>query len=154
MLGGIITPKDPAEAVIDAANPSLYPCSFISGIIKDPIAETVAGPEPEIAAKNIQLTVVTIANPPVIEPIKASDNLSNLFDMPALPINDPASIKNGIAISGKESKDAKAFCAINSIGVLEVSSIVIIVAIPKAIPIGILIVSKINNNANNSNTAN
>jgi competence protein ComGC len=74
--------------------------------------------------------------------------------MPALPINDPASIKNGIAISGKESKDAKAFCAINSIGVLEVSSIVIIVAIPKAIPIGILIVSKINNNANNSNTAN
>ena len=53
-------------AVIAAAKPASYLRSFIEGIIKEPIAETVAGPEPEIAAKNIQASTVTIARPPVI----------------------------------------------------------------------------------------
>ena len=51
MLGGIMTPIVPAAAVIAAAKPASYFLSFIEGIIKDPMAETVAGPEPEMAAR-------------------------------------------------------------------------------------------------------
>ena len=40
---------------------------YIEGTMKDPIAETVAGPEPEIAAKNMHAKTVTIAKPPVIK---------------------------------------------------------------------------------------
>ena len=62
----MMTPIVPAAAVIAAAKPASYLRSFIDGIIKEPIAETVAGPEPEIAAKNIHASTVTIARPPVI----------------------------------------------------------------------------------------
>ena len=51
ILSGISTPIEPAETVIATANPPLYLGSFIEGIINDPIAATVAGPESEIAAK-------------------------------------------------------------------------------------------------------
>ena len=82
MLGGIITPIAPETEVIAAENPGEYPFSFISGIIKEPIAETVAGPEPDIAAKNIHVTVVTIANPPIILPTSASAKFNNFLDTP------------------------------------------------------------------------
>jgi hypothetical protein len=39
--------------------------SFIAGIINVPIADVVAMAEPEMAAKNMHDTVVTIASPPV-----------------------------------------------------------------------------------------
>ncbi len=61
-----MTPIVPAAAVIAAAKPASYFLSFIEGIIKDPMAETVAGPEPEMAAKNIQARTVTIARPPTM----------------------------------------------------------------------------------------
>src|SRR5690625_315164 len=82
ILGGINTPMEPAEAAIAAAKPLLYFCSFIEGIINDPIAATVAGPDPEIAAKNILASTVTIANPPVIKPTKTDAKGSNLLDIP------------------------------------------------------------------------
>jgi hypothetical protein len=138
ILGGIMTPMVPAAAVIAVANPSLYCFSFIDGIIKEPIAETVAGPDPDIAAKNMQANIVTKANPPVIQPTKLSAKLTNLLDIPQLYIKLPAKIKKGIAKRGKLSKVAKAFCITPIIGRLEVSNIVIIVANPKPTPIGIL----------------
>src|SRR5699024_3949655 len=93
ILGGINTPIDPAEAVIAAANPGLYCRSYIDGIIKDPIAATVAGTELEIAAKNVLANTVTIAKPPVINPIKTVAKFNNLLDIPPDPINAPANIK-------------------------------------------------------------
>src|SRR5690625_593644 len=82
ILGGINTPIEPAEAVIAAANPGLYLFSFIEGIINEPIAATVAGPEPEIAAKNMLANTVTIANPPVIKPINTVAKFNNLLEIP------------------------------------------------------------------------
>jgi hypothetical protein len=38
----------------------------MEGIMKEPIAETVAGPDPEIAAKNMHARTVTIARPPTM----------------------------------------------------------------------------------------
>src|SRR5690606_25258333 len=109
ILGGMITPMDPAEAATAEAKPPSYLRATIAGIIKPPIAATVAGPDPEIAAKNIQATIVTMLNPPVIQPTNAEANASSLFDTPPLPIRIPASIKNGIASKGNESREVNAF---------------------------------------------
>jgi len=93
----MMTPIVPAAAEIAVANPASYPFSFMAGIIKEPIAETVAGPEPEIAAKNIQANTVTMAKPPVMKPTKLSARFTRRFDMPPCNIRAPAKIKNGIA---------------------------------------------------------
>ncbi|GEM79087.1 hypothetical protein VSU01S_13320 [Vibrio superstes NBRC 103154] len=59
ILGGIITPIIPAEAVRAEEKSFLYPCCVIEGIMFEPIAATVAGAEPEIAAKNIDAMTFT-----------------------------------------------------------------------------------------------
>ena|SRR5690625_2797940 len=82
----------------------------MAGIINEPIDATVAGPDPEIAEKNMQATTVTMANPPTTNPINASAKLSSLLEIPPLPISNPAKINKGIAISGKESNAVNAFC--------------------------------------------
>ncbi|MPN36647.1 hypothetical protein SDC9_184157 [bioreactor metagenome] len=80
--GGIITPIEPAAAVSAAAKSSSYIFAFMAGIMNDPIAETVAGPEPDIAAKNMQAVTVTIASPPMTAPTIASASETSLFDIP------------------------------------------------------------------------
>ncbi|MPN25185.1 hypothetical protein SDC9_172592 [bioreactor metagenome] len=106
--------------------------------MKEPIAETVAGPEPEIAAKNMQASTVTIARPPVMKPTRLSARLTRRREMPPLHISAPARMKKGIASSGKESSPVTDFCASISIGISEVSHIASPVASPRVIPIGML----------------
>ena len=67
------------------------------GIIIPPIATTVAGPEPEIAAKNIQAHTVTIASPPAFLPKRELKQSTRRREIPPLPINSPAKQKSGIA---------------------------------------------------------
>ena len=50
------------------------------------MAATVAGPEPEIAAKNIQATIVTNARPPYFRPRKASAMFRRRREMPPVAI--------------------------------------------------------------------
>src|SRR5699024_6676905 len=109
ILGGMMTPIDPAEAATADAKPPSYLRAIIAGIIKPPIAATVAGPDPEIAAKNIQATMLTMLNPPAIQPTKADANANSLLETPPFPIRIPASIKNGIASKGNESSEVNAF---------------------------------------------
>ena len=45
-LGGIITPRQPADVQTAVANGASYPSSFIAGIIRPPTAETVAAAAP------------------------------------------------------------------------------------------------------------
>ena len=71
--------------------------------MKDPTAEVVATAEPEMAAKNMQVMVVTMLRPPVIRPIKVSKKFRMRLAMPPPLIRLPASIKKGMAIRGKES---------------------------------------------------
>jgi len=43
----------------------------MEGIIMEPMAAVVAGPEPEMEEKSMEDRMVTIPNPPVLDPIKA-----------------------------------------------------------------------------------
>ena len=138
MLGGMMTPMVPAAAVIAAAKEASYFLSFIEGTMKDPIAETVAGPEPEIAAKKMHAKTVTIAKPPVIKPTKLSARLTSLREIPPLHIRDPANIKKGIARSGNESSPVTDFCASIIKGMSDVSHMAMPVASPKVMPMGML----------------
>lgn len=71
--------------------------------MNEPTAEVVAMAEPEIAAKNMQVIVVTMLRPPVIKPVKVSKKFRIRLAMPPPLIRLPASIKNGTAIRGNES---------------------------------------------------
>ena len=138
MLGGMMTPMVPDAAVIAAAKEASYFLSFMEGTINEPIADTVAGPEPEMAAKNIQAKTVTIAKPPVIKPTKLSAKFTSRREIPPLHIRDPARIKKGIARSGKESSPVTDFCASIIKGMSDVSHMAMPVASPRVMPMGIL----------------
>ena len=97
MLGGIITPSSAEEAIVAAAKFLSYLFFNISGIIIAPTAAAVAALEPEIAAKNAQVTTATIASPPEIWPNKLLHKFTRRLEIPPELIRLPASTKNGIA---------------------------------------------------------
>ncbi|MPM67669.1 hypothetical protein SDC9_114593 [bioreactor metagenome] len=74
----------------------------MAGIINAPMADVVATAEPDIAAKNIHATVVTIPSPPVIAPKQRLAKFKSLLATPPVLIKLPANMKNGIAIKGNE----------------------------------------------------
>lgn len=113
MDGGIMTPILPAHAINANVNRFEYPFSSIVGTTIEPTAATVAGPEPETAAKNIHTTTVQIASPPVILPKNALQTFKRRFETPPLPISSPARINRGIAIRGNESDAVTSVAAIN-----------------------------------------
>lgn len=115
----MITPIVPAAAVRAALKGLLYPWLTISGIINAPTADTVATAEPEIAAKNMHTIIVTIPSPPVTWPIRESKKFTRRLAIPPLLIRLPASIKNGMARSGKESTPVMAFWAMIISGISE-----------------------------------
>src|SRR5699024_4285975 len=65
LLAGTMIPSAADTAWLAAAYSTLYPLATIAGIRIEPIAAVVADPEPEMAAKNMEVTMATIANPPV-----------------------------------------------------------------------------------------
>ena len=75
----------------------------MAGTSIEPNAEVSATAEPESPANNIEDKMFTCARPPRRCPIIACANSTKRAVMPPLFINSPASIKNGIAISGKLS---------------------------------------------------
>ena len=98
-----MTPVIPAAAVIAAEKGRLYPAFSISGIILDPIAATVAGEDPEIAAKNIEASTFTYASPVLNLPTSTYAERTILEDKPPRCIISPASTNRGMATNGKES---------------------------------------------------
>src|SRR5690606_6742038 len=62
--GGIRMPKPPAAAIEPTPNWGGYPCLTMAGIRIEPTAITVAGDEPEIAAKSAQATTAASPIPP------------------------------------------------------------------------------------------
>ncbi len=76
-----------------------------------PMAATVAGPEPLMAAKNMEAMMVTRARPPVKEPTRAEATRIRRREMPPFSMSAPATMKKGTAIRGKESPTAvNIFC--------------------------------------------
>ena len=82
ILGGMITPKHPDVAISASAKDLEYPLSIMAGTMRDPMAATVAGADPEMAPKNAQQMAVTIANPPVTCPMTASARSTSLLVIP------------------------------------------------------------------------
>tara|TARA_E500000318_G_scaffold95458_1_gene95260 strand:- start:847 stop:1092 length:246 start_codon:yes stop_codon:yes gene_type:complete len=78
----------------------------MAGIRIEPIAAVVAAPDPEMAAKNSEVTMATIAKPPVILPTRVLEKSTRRRDIPPLCIKEPARMKKGIAINGKEFTEA------------------------------------------------
>ena len=77
-----------------------YPFFFIAGISIEPNAATSATAEPEISAKNMEVAILIILKPPLMNPTSAEANAINLLEIPALFIIEPARINSGIAING------------------------------------------------------
>ena len=62
--GGIKIPNVPEVVIVPIANCSLYPALLIAPYITEPIAATVAGELPLIAAKIIEAKIAAIGSPP------------------------------------------------------------------------------------------
>ncbi len=88
----------------------------MTGIIIPPMAAAVAGAEPLIAPKKVQATIETMASPPGNFLRKILHSLISLSDTPPLLIREPLIMKNGIAISVKESTPVKKRCTTNISG--------------------------------------
>jgi hypothetical protein len=74
---------------------------FIAGMRIEPSADTSATAEPEISAKNMEAPIDTMARPPRMKPSTALANAIRRFEIPDAFMIAPASMKSGIAISGK-----------------------------------------------------
>ena len=148
MDGGIITPIVPAVATNAKAKERLYPSSIIVGITIAPTAATVAGPEPDTAAKNMHTKTVTIASPPVILPKNTLQTSSILFDTPPAPIKSPAKINIGTAKIGKESQALIIACGTEAKLIESPETNDNNVASPMAMPTGMLNIKKTTSDIN------
>ena len=108
-LGGMIRPIVPEEATTAAVKALSYLCCSMPGTITAPMADVVAGAEPEIAPKNMEETVATWARPPGRRPTIVDAISVRRFETPPRAITLPAKTKNGIARSVKESMARKVF---------------------------------------------
>ncbi len=76
MDGGMRIPRVPALVIRPMLNFSSYPARVRAGIMMLPTAMTVAGLEPEMAAKNMQVRMPARASPPRKRPTQASMDLT------------------------------------------------------------------------------
>ena len=60
--------------------------AIIAGIRIAPMAAVVAAPEPEMAAKNSEVTMATMASPPVMLPTMVLEKSTSRREMPPLCI--------------------------------------------------------------------
>ena len=102
MLGGIMTPRVPPVATMAPAKPRGYLRSSRDGTIPPPTAAVVAGPEPELAEKNMDARMVTMPSPPRMPPIMASATSTSLRESPPRSMTIPARKNMGTAMRGKE----------------------------------------------------
>jgi len=71
----------------------------MAGINIEPNAATVAGPDPDIAAKKHDTTTATEMRPLLVCPTHTCANLTKRLEIPAYSIITPDNIKKGIANS-------------------------------------------------------
>ena len=101
MDGGMITARVAEEDVTAAAKGAGYPFFFMAGIRIEPSAATSATAEPEISAKNMEVTILTMESPPLMKPTKAEAKAISRREMPEVFMIAPAMMKSGMARSGK-----------------------------------------------------
>src|SRR6056297_2283419 len=91
-----------------------------------------------MAAKKVHATIETAAKPPLICPTRVLARLTILLETPPLSIIAPASMKKGIARSGKEFAPATIRWGIMETGIVPDAIRLARAAIPNAKPIGTL----------------
>src|SRR5207253_8737387 len=101
MDGGMMTASVADEESTAAENSLLYPLLFIAGMRIDPSAAASATADPEISAKNIEVTMVTCASAPRTKPNSAEESAISRREMPEAFMIAPARTNNGMAMSGK-----------------------------------------------------
>src|SRR2546427_2818660 len=99
--GGMITASVAEEESTAAENSFEYPLLFIAGIRMDPSAAASATAEPEISAKNMEVTMVTCASAPRTKPKMAEESAISRREMPEAFMIAPAKTNSGMAMSGK-----------------------------------------------------
>ena len=82
----------------------------------EPIARTVAGAEPDNAAKKAQATIAAYPIPPRIPPIILLTKSQIILEIPPFVIRLPARTKKGIAIIDTLSNEVNKRCAITITG--------------------------------------
>src|SRR5256885_4443820 len=101
MDGGMITASVAEEESTAAENSLEYPLLFIAGMRIDPSAAASATADPEISAKNIEVTMVTWPNAPRIQPRSAEESAMRRREIPDAFMIAPARMKSGMAMRGK-----------------------------------------------------
>ena len=137
MLGGMIGPIAPAAAIRAVAKSMSYPFLFIAGIMMEPTAAVSAVDDPETPAKIIEAITEIIPRLPLINPKQALEKSTILREIPPLSINSPASINNGIAMIGQESRAVNIRCGTNTMGKVLSARREKLEPIPRANAIGI-----------------
>jgi len=124
ILGGMIGPMHELAAVTAALYAAPYPSSFIAGIKMDPTAAVSATAAPVMPAKNTLTPMFTSASAPGILPNKTIQKSTNFLEIPDLPINSPAKMKNGTARRGNESSPTNMYWGIAFNGIMPCAMIV------------------------------
>ena len=99
---------------------------------------TVAGAEPDRAAKNMEARTVTWPRPPLKPRTRLLERLMSFSERPPNFMRLPASIKKGMAMRGKESRPRKQYWGMVMTSRLVVSTMVTRVERPREIPTGTL----------------
>ena len=138
MDGGITIAIEEAAAISDEANGAEnLPWLTIAGIRIIPSAATVAGPDPEIAPKNIATTTQTMAIPPFWCPMQSSIKFTSLLEIPDSAMTLPERTKNGMARRRNFAMPEKRF-----VGITDILSPAYIIAsiedMPRLTAIGVL----------------
>ena len=114
----------------------------MAGMVRAPMAATVAGPEPLMAPKNMQVATVVSAMPPYMPPTSSSASPSRRWESPPAPMNTPAAMKNGMAMVGKLSSEVKDTWARYSMGSVSAQRMVVSADMPRPMAMGTPVTQK------------
>ena len=107
MDGGITTPMAPPAAIRAQEKAAGYPAFTRAGIMIRPKAATVAGPEPEIAAKKQETTTQTMAMPPRMWPRHGVQRLTRTLRQNSAYAGHAQTHGDGCAEHQQHHKDAQ-----------------------------------------------
>ena len=101
--------KSAALAMVAPEKFLSYPCLSMGVSRISPTAAVVAGPEPDSAPQNMQVSTATMARPPTALPTRSSKKRAMVAASPARSRITPASTKKGMASRGKEAMPLEKF---------------------------------------------
>src|SRR3546814_18691826 len=102
MTGGRICPLVEATASTAAANLSVYPVRFISGIVRTPVDAAFAEGEPDTDPKSALATTAAFAGPPTLWPVRVIAMSRNHCPAPEALISAPKMMRSEERRVGQE----------------------------------------------------